>query len=71
MQAIFDLVVAVIVWMAVASLNQLGLKIDMPAPPVKAERVIQRESVPAGKAATQPSDCPDAVKLSKPKASAA
>ncbi len=71
MQAIFDLVVAVIVWMAVASLNQLGLKIDMPAPPAKTERVIQRESPPVDKAAARPSDCPDAVKVAKPKAAAA
>ena len=71
MQAIVDLIVAVLVWMAVASLNQLGLKIDMPEPPTKVERVIQRESAPAEKADARPSDCPDAVKVAKPKPAAA
>lgn len=71
MQAIVDLIVAVIVWMAVASLNQLGLKIDLPDPPAKAERVIQRESAPADKADARAADCPDAVKVEKPRATAA
>lgn len=71
MQAIVDLIVAVIVWMAVASLNQLGLKVEMPDTPAKAERVIQRESAPARKADAHDSDCPDAVKVAKPKATAA
>lgn len=71
MQAIVELIVAVIVWMAVASLNQLGLKIEFPDPPAKAERVIQRESTPSQKADAQASDCPDTVKVAKPKATAA
>jgi hypothetical protein len=58
MQAILELIVAVIVWMAVASLNQLGLKVDFPEPPEKAD----------ARAAT---DCPDAVKVAKPTATAA
>lgn len=71
MQAIVELIAAVLVWMAVASLNQLGLKIDMPEPPAKAERVIQRESPPAQKAARDAEDCPEAVKVEKPRATAA
>lgn len=71
MQAIVELIAAVIVWMAVVSLNQLGLKVDLPEPPAKTERVIQRESAPAQKADRSDSDCPDAVKVAKPKASAA
>ncbi len=72
MQAILELIVAVIVWMAVASLNQLGLKVDFPEPPAKAERVIERESAPPEKAdARAATDCPDAVKVAKPTAAAA
>lgn len=71
MQAIVDLIVAVIVWMAVASLNQLGLKVDLPEAPAKAERVIERESPSAAKADARTTDCPDAVKVEKPKATAA
>ncbi|WGM38935.1 hypothetical protein [Caulobacter sp. NIBR1757] len=71
MQAIVELLVAVIVWMAVASLNQLGLKVDMPDPPAKAERVIQRESAPDQKADARDPDCPDVVKTARPKARAA
>ena len=71
MQAIVDLIVAVIVWMAVASLNQLGLKVELPDTPAKAERVIQRESAPSQKADARATDCPDAVKVAKPKATAA
>ena len=71
MQAIGELIVAVIVWMAVASLNQLGLKIELPATPAKAERVIQRESAPARKADVRPSDCPEALKVAAPRAAAA
>jgi hypothetical protein len=72
MQAILELIVAVIVWMAVASLNQLGLKVDYPEPPAKAERVIQRESAPSEKAdARSATDCPDAVKVARPTATAA
>jgi len=71
MQAIVELIAAVIVWMAVASLNHLGLKVDLPDPPAKAERVIQRESAPDQKADARESDCPDAVKIEKPKAAAA
>lgn len=71
MQAIVELIAAVLVWMAVASLNQLGLKVDLPEPPAKAERVIQRESAPAQKARADDSDCPEAVKVEKAKAATA
>lgn len=71
MQAIVELIAAVLVWMAVASLNQLGLKVDLPETPAKAERVIQRESAPALKAQAHGADCPDAVKVEGPKATAA
>ena len=71
MQAIVELIAAVLVWMAVASLNQLGLKVELPDPPAKAERVIQRESAPAENADAHESECPDAVKVEKPKATAA
>ncbi len=68
MQAIVELIAAVIVWMAVASLNHLGLKVDLPDTPAKAERVIHRESPPPEKAEAKASDCPDAIKVEKPKA---
>lgn len=71
MQAIVELIAAVIVWMAVASLNQLGLKVDLPERPAKAERVIERESVAAQKADAHDSECPEAMKVAKPKATAA
>ncbi|MDO9335337.1 MAG: hypothetical protein Q7T61_02955 [Caulobacter sp.] len=71
MQAIVELIATVVVWMAVASLNHLGLKVDLPEQPAKAERVIQRESVSDQKAAARSTDCPEAVKVGKPKAAAA
>lgn len=71
MQAIVELIAAVLVWMAVASLNQLGLKVDLPEAPAKAERVIERESASAQTVDAHETDCPDAVKVERPKATAA
>lgn len=71
MQAVVELIAAVLVWMAVASLNQLGLKVDLPEAPAKAERVIERESTSARTVDARDTDCPDAVKIEKPNATAA
>jgi|GEM_PF-3289685 len=72
MQAFVELLATVVVWMAVATLNHLGVKVDMPQPEAKAERVIQRESPKAQKEAAEAPPCPDAVTVNtkKPPASA-
>lgn len=59
MQAIIELVAAVVVWMAVATFNHLGIEVDLSRP--EPERVIQRESEPARKALVHETPCPEEV----------
>ncbi|NBB15654.1 hypothetical protein GVN21_09840 [Caulobacter sp. SLTY] len=59
MQAIVELVAALVVWMAVATLNHFGIEVGVSHP--EPERVIQRESAPSKKAIAQEGPCPDEV----------
>jgi hypothetical protein len=59
MQAIVELVAAIVVWMAVATLNHFGIEVDLSHP--EPERVIQRESAPTKKAVVHEGPCPDEV----------
>ena len=59
MQALVELVAAIVVWMAVATFNHLGIEVDLSQP--EPERVIQRESAPTKKAVVHEGPCPDEV----------
>ncbi|HYE44846.1 MAG TPA: hypothetical protein VEA44_03630 [Caulobacter sp.] len=61
MQAIVELIAAVVIWLAVTTLNQFGVEVDLSRPEPKAERVIQRESAPAAEAVSHDVPCPDEV----------
>lgn len=65
-----ELITMVVVWLAVATLNQIGIKVDLPQPEPKAERVIRRESVTTEESASRNDPCPEAVPV-KPKTAAA
>jgi hypothetical protein len=62
MQAIVEMLAAVVIWMAVATLNHLGVQVEMPPPESKAERVIHRDSARTEeKAAVQAAPCPQTL----------
>jgi len=57
--AVLELILGVVVWMAVAAMNQLGVQVNLPKEEPAAERVIQRDP-PAGarKADARLDPCP-------------
>lgn len=55
MQAILEIIAAVVVWMAVATLNQLGVEVELPKAEPRQERVIQRDDAPKAR----PTACPE------------
>ena len=61
MQAIVELIAAVVIWLAVTTLNQFGVEVDLSRPEPKAERVIQRESAAASRPVAHEGPCPDEV----------
>lgn len=65
MQALVELIATVVVWMAVATLNQMGIKAELPRAEPKAEKVIRRESAKPETAASQTTPCPDSVRVKR------
>lgn len=65
-----ELIATVVVWLAVATLNQIGIEVALPQPEPKAERVIRRESVRPEESAARIDPCPETAPV-KPKTAAA
>lgn len=62
MQAILEIIAAVVVWMAVATLNQLGVEVELPKAEPREERVIQRD---AAAPKLRPTGCPEEERRQK------
>ena len=64
MHAVVELIVSVVVWMAVATLNHFGVQVSLPKSEPEAERVITRDSsAKQRKSAASSQSCPPPVRL--------
>jgi hypothetical protein len=58
MQALAELLAAIVVWMAVATLNNFGIKVEMPKAEPRVERIIRRDSPAKRETALDGQICP-------------